>query len=283
MKLGEMQELRVAKKVDFGVYLEELQPGEELERVLLPIKQVPEGIAIGETLTVFLYKDSKDRLIATTTTPLLQMGKTAVLRVAQVNKMGAFLDWGLEKDLFLPFKQQTRRVKEGEEVLVSLYIDKSSRLCATMNVYKSLSCDSPYKAGDDITGTIYEESDNFGIFVAVDNCYSAIIPKNEVYGKLRIGDVIRGRVTKVREDGKLNLSIREKSHVQMYPDMEKILELLDSYHGVLPFTEKASPEVIKRETGMSKNEFKRAVGHLYKERKIEITDGKIRKIEKSTK
>lgn len=276
LKLGETQELMVAKKVDFGIYLEEKKPEGEAVRVLLPIKQVPEGAEIGKMLSVFLYKDSQDRLIATTMEPKLKMGETTVLKVSQVNKMGAFLDWGLPKDLLLPFKQQTRKVKEGEEVLVSLYIDKSKRLCATMNVYKSLCTDSPYKVGDDVKGTIYEESDNFGVFVAVDNRYSAIIPRQEVVGKLRIGEEIRARVTKVREDGKLNLSIREKSYLQMYPDMEKILELLESYNGVLPFTEKASPEVIARETGMSKNEFKRAVGHLYKERKIEINEGKIR-------
>jgi len=275
-KLGENQELTVGKKVEFGVYLTDGEARDE--RILLPKKQVPDNAEIGSKINVFVYKDSSDRLIATTNKPLLTMGAPAVLRVAQVNKMGAFLDWGLEKDLFLPYKQQTRKVKEGEEVLVALYIDKSERLCATMNVYKQLRTDSPYKAGDDVSGVIYEDSDNYGMFVAVDNIFSAIIPKNEEYGNLRIGDQIRARVTKVRDDGKLNLSVREKAHVQMYSDMDIILDLLDRFSGVLPFTEKASPEVIKRETGMSKNEFKRAVGHLYKERKIEITDGKIRKI-----
>lgn len=277
-KLGELQELQIVKKVDFGIYLEEKDSQEEHNRVLLPKKQVPEGAQIGQTLQVFLYKDSQDRIIATTTAPKLMMGQLAVLRVAQVNKMGAFLDWGLEKDLFLPFKQQTRKVREQEEVLVTLYIDKSERLCATMNVYKQLQSDSPYHAGDNVSGIIYENSDRFGWFVAVDNRYSAIIPVNEAFGDLRIGNVVQARVTKVREDGKLNLSIREKSYLQMYPDMDKVMKLLESYDGVLPFTEKASPEVILRETGMSKNAFKRAVGHLYKERKIAIEDGKIRLI-----
>lgn len=277
-KLGELQELQIVKKVDFGIYLEEKDSQEEHNRVLLPKKQVPEGAQLGQTLQVFLYKDSQDRIIATTTVPKLMMGQLAVLRVAQVNKMGAFLDWGLEKDLFLPFKQQTRKVREQEEVLVTLYIDKSERLCATMNVYKQLQSDSPYHAGDNVSGIIYENSDRFGWFVAVDNRYSAIIPVNEAFGDLRIGNVVQARVTKVREDGKLNLSIREKSYLQMYPDMDKVMKLLESYDGVLPFTEKASPEVILRETGMSKNAFKRAVGHLYKERKIAIEDGKIRLI-----
>lgn len=277
-RLGEFQELIIAKTVDFGVYLEEENGGQQ-ERVLLPKKQVPEDSRVGDKITVFLYKDSADRLIATTRAPRLTLHETAMLTVSQVNKMGAFLDWGLEKDLFLPFKQQTKRVREQEEVLVALYIDKSDRLCATMNVYPYLSSESPYQVGDDVAGIIYESSDNYGFFVAVDQKYSAIIPKNESYGELAIGDRIKARVTKVREDGKLNLSVREKAYLQMSPDMEKILDLLDSYGGVLPFTEKALPEVIKRETGMSKNEFKRAVGHLYKERKILIEqDGRIRRI-----
>ena len=271
--LGEIQELQIVKMVDFGAYLAELD-GEE--RVLLPKKQLPEGAKVGDRLEVFLYKDSQDRLIATVREPKLTIGQVAELTVASVSKMGAFLDWGLEKDLFLPYRQQTRRVKEGDTVLVSLYVDKSERLCATMNVYKELRSDAPYHVGDDVEGIAYEQSDRFGVFVAVDGIYSAIIPRQEVYGDVSVGDHIHARVTKVREDGRLNLSVRDKAHVQMYPDMEKILELLKEYGGVLPFTEKADPEVIRRETGMSKNEFKRAVGHLYKERRIQINDGKIR-------
>ena len=275
LRLGEIQVLKLGRQVDFGVYLKDADSDE----VLLPKKQVPEGVGIGDEIEVFIYKDSSDRIIATVNRPRLVKGIPGILEVVDVNKMGAFLDWGLEKDLFLPFKEQTRRVYKGDKILVALYIDKSKRLCATMNVYKSLRCDSPYAAGDDVTGTIYEDSDNYGWFVAVDNMYSAIIPKHEAYGNLNIGDTVRGRVIKVRDDGKLNLSVREKAYVQMYPDMEKIMQLLDEYDGVLPFTEKASKEVINRETGMSKNEFKRAVGHLYKQRKIVIEDGKIRKAE----
>ena len=278
IRIGEKQTLTVVKKLDFGIYLHDDTDHEDEERILLPIKQVPENIEIGNSMEVFIYRDSSDRLIATTNEPLLTKEKPARLRVAQVNKNGAYLNWGLEKDLFLPFREQTRKVREDEEVLVSLYVDKSKRLCATMNVYKNLKTDSPYKAGDDVTGTFYEKSDNYGLFVAVDDIYSAIIPKHEAYGELKIGDQIKARVTKVRDDGKLNLSVRDKSYVQMYDDMEKVIAIIDSYNGVLPFTEKASPEVILRETGMSKNEFKRAVGHLYKERKITINEGVIRKV-----
>ncbi len=277
MRLGEYQELIYIKKVDFGIYLSQ-KLGDE-ERVLLPSKQVPEDVKIGDKVRVFLYKDSKDRLIATTNTPKLVMGQFAPLCVKEVGKIGAFLDWGLEKDLFLPYKQMTRKVEAGDEILVSMYIDKSSRLCATMKgLYDMLSKESPYKKGDMVTGRVYEFSDNFGTFVAIDDKYSAKIPRHEDTSYLRVGDIIEAKVTDVKEDGKLDLTLREKAYIQMDADSVKILELLDSYAGVLPFSEKASPEVIKRETGLSKNAFKRAVGHLYKERKIDLTDGKIRRI-----
>lgn len=275
LKLGEKQVLKIIKTVEFGVYL--APEGETEEKVLLPAKQVPDGAGVGTELEVFLYRDSKDRMIATTKTPLLEMGKVARLKVAEVAKIGAFLEWGLEKDLLLPFKQQTYRVKAGDTPLVSLYIDKSNRLCATMNVYPALRQDSPYEKDARVTGQVYEVSDNFGAFVAVDDLYSGLIPKKELYGEIKPGDVVDARVTEVKADGKLNLSIREKAYLQIGEDAEKIMELIESYDGVLPFTEKASPEVIRRETSMSKNEFKRAVGNLLKNGRIEIMDGKIRK------
>lgn len=277
MKLGEYQELIVVKKKDFGIYLAE-NPQDEV-RVLLPAKQVPAETKIGDKLKVFLYKDSSDRLIATTNEPKLAIGELSVLTVKEIGKIGAFLDWGLEKDLFLPFKEMTQKVQSGDEVLVTLYIDKSQRLCASMKgIYNLLSKESPYQKDDTVTGRVYEFSDNFGTFVAVDDRYSARIPKFEDHSFLKIGDVIEAKVVSVKPDGKLDLTIREKAYIQMDSDAEKILELLESYAGVLPFSEKASPEVIKRETGLSKNAFKRAVGHLYKERKVDLSDGKIRRI-----
>jgi predicted RNA-binding protein (virulence factor B family) len=277
VKLGEKQKLIVVKQVEFGVYLapslEEVQ-----DKVLLPVKQVPEGTKIGDEIQVFLYKDSKDRLIATTKEPKLVMGQIAELTVSQVNKFGAFLDWGLEKDLMLPYKQQLVKVKQGDSVLVTLYIDKSDRLCATMNVYPALQTDSPYQKDDRVNGRVYTLSDEFGAFVAVDNKYSALIPKKELYGTVRIGDDVTARVVDVRSDGKLNLSIREKAYLQIEKDAQEILSIIDSYDGVLPFNDKVSPEIIKRETGMSKNEFKRAVGTLLKAGKIEITEKVIRRL-----
>ena len=275
MKLGEYQELEYIKKVDFGIYLAESQRSEE--RVLLPAKQVPEGARLGDKIRVFLYKDSRDRLIATINEPKLTMGSFSALTVKEVTKIGAFLDWGLEKDLFLPYKEMVRKVSVGDQVLVRLYIDKSSRLCgSTKGIYEMLSTDSPYKKDDIVTGRVYDFSDNFGTFVAVDDKYSAKIPRYENSEYLRLGDVIEAKVTDVKEDGKLDITLREKAYIQMNTDADKLLEIIESYAGVLPFSEKASPEVIKRETGLSKNAFKRAVGHLYKERKIDLADGKIR-------
>lgn len=273
MRLGEKQMLTVVKKVDFGVYL-----GNDEQRVLLPKKQVPEGIEPGDPVEVFLYKDSSDRLIATTNEPKLTLGKLAVLKVADVGRMGAFLDWGLEKDLFLPFKEQTAKLKKGDSCLVSLYIDKSERLCATMKVYSLLRTDSPYKKDDKVTGIIYDTSKEFGVFVAVDNQYSALIPKKDAAADLRVGQQITARVAAVKEDGKLDLSVRGKIPEQMDVDAQDILEAIErKYGGELPFTDKADPERIKQEFGMSKAAFKRAVGRLLKEGKIEITKESIKR------
>ena len=275
LKLGEVQTLTVIKKVEFGIYLG-LEDNPE-ERVLLPGKQVPEGTKVGDTLDVFLYKDSRDRLIATTREPKVTLGGLAELTVAEIGKIGAFLDWGLEKDLLLPYHEQTSRVREGQECLVALYVDKSSRLCATMKVYHYLSTRTPYVTGDSVKGRVYEISDRFGVFVAVDDKYSALIPAREASGKYRPGEVLDLRVSEVKEDGKMNVTDRQKAYIQINEDAESVLSIIEEFAGVLPFDDKASPEVIKREFGLSKNAFKRAVGHLLKEGKIEIKDKRIYK------
>ena len=272
MKLGEKQVLTVVKIVDFGVYL-----GSDEERVLLPKKQVPEGIDVGDPVEVFLYKDSSDRMIATTKEPKITVGKLAVLEVADVGRIGAFLDWGLEKELLLPFKEQTVKVEKGDRCLVSLYVDKSGRLCATMKVYPMLRTDSPYKKDDMVRGTVYGISKEFGVFVAVDNLYSALIPRREVYGRMYIGQQVEARVAEVKPDGKLDLSVRGKIPKQMDADARQIMEQIRKNGGFLPFTDKAEPERIKAEFGMSKAAFKRAVGRLLKQGRILIDEnqGKI--------
>ena len=269
--IGKKVTLMVVKIVEFGVYL-----GTEQDKVLLPAKQVPKGTELGDPVEVFIYRDSKDRLIATVKEPAITLGEVKALKVKDAGRYGAFLDWGLEKDLLLPFREQTAKVKAGDECLVSLYVDKSGRLCATMKVYEKLRKDSPYKKDDRVQGRIYEISDNFGWFVAVDDTYCALIPAREASGRHRVGDRIEARVTAVKPDGKLDLSLREKAFIQMDLDAANLLEDLAGRGGAYPFTDRADAGLIRQETGLSRNAFKRAVGRLLKEGRIEITDREIR-------
>ena len=209
---------------------------------------------------------------------MIDYGEVKLLKVVAVTSIGAFVDGGREKDILLPFAEQTKRVSEGEEVLVSLYTDKSGRPALTMNVYAYLSCESPYKVDDDVKGRVYQISKRFGAFVAVDDEYSALIPAREVYPDIHIGDIVDARVTKVREDGKLTLSARKKAYIQMDDDAARVMEMLDAYEGVLPFSDSTSPEEIREKFGMSKNAFKRAIGRLYKERKVVIEENSVRRI-----
>lgn len=274
LELGKKQTLVVVKEVEFGVYLAEKMDSEE--KVLLPKKQMPKDIEVSDSLEVFLYKDSSDRMIATTREPKISLGNLAVLKVKELSKIGAFLDWGLEKDLLLPFKEQLCEVKAGKSYLVCLYVDKSSRLCATMKVYSHLKNNSSYMKDDMVQGIVYEVTKDFGVYVAVDNLYSARIPGKEVYDDLKVGDVIEARVSGVKADGKLDLSMRQKAYMQMDADAEFILAELTNQGGMFPFTDKTvKPEHIKTEFHMSKNAFKRAVGNLLKAGKIQITSTSI--------
>ena len=280
LELGKLQTLEVIKEKDFGVYLAEegWTPNSPERGVLLPKNMVPEGTKIGSLLDVFLYKDSEDRMIATTSVPKLTLGETAILEVRDTSKIGAFLDMGLEKDLLLPFKEQTHQVRKGEHVLVALYIDKSNRLAATMKVYQFLRTDSQYHTGDEVDGFIFQINPEIGAFVAVDEKYQGLIPRRELFGGFKVGQRVHARVTKVREDGKLDLSARDKAHNQIFTDAELVMQVINEFDGVLPFNDKADPEVIAREFKLSKNAFKRAVGHLLKEGKVEITEKSIRAI-----
>lgn len=276
IELGKYQELVVTKQTDFGVYLN-TPAGEEKDKILLPKSQVPEDTRLKDVLNVFVYKDSEDRPIATRLEPALTLGEVARLKVKQVTKIGAFLDWGLAKDLLLPFKEQLYPVKANDEVLVTLYVDKSERLCATMHVYDALKNDSSYKKDDEVYGRVYEISDNFGVFVAVDDRYSALIPKKEVFENYKINQSVYARVAEVKEDGRLTLSVKKKIPEQMNEDAEFIYECLEESGGFLPFHDKSDPQAIKNRFHMSKNAFKRAIGHLLKEQRITIAGDGIRK------
>ena len=276
--LGKRQILYVVKKVDFGVYLAEKSAvgmEEPEEKVLLPKKQVPENILMGDELEVFIYRDSMDRLIATVQEVLIEREQTAVLNVADTSRIGAFLDWGLEKDLLLPFKEQTMPVKKGDQCLVALYEDKSNRLCDKLIVYPYLHVQSPYILIDNVKGRVYEISKRFGVFVAVDDQYSALIPAKEAQGNYRVNDILELRVTQVKEDGKLNVSARKKAYVQLEEDAHMVLEKMEAAGGVLFLDDKSDPALIQKSLGISKAAFKRAAGHLKKEGKISLEPGKI--------
>lgn len=272
MTIGEVLNLYVVKILKQGAYLAKDSSSRDIkEQILLPAKEIPEGADVGDEIQVFIYKDSQDRPIATSSLPLLSVGQYGKVTVCDVGKIGAFVDIGLPKDILLPFKEQTYRVKKGDEIIAALYVDKSQRLAATMKLYHYLRMDSPYKAGDDVSGVLYEISGNFGAFVAVDGLYSGLIPKKDFSGEAKEGDHVNCRVTRVLEDGKLNLSIRDKAYAMIEPDSEAVMEVLMEYGGVLPFTDKSDPEIIRHEMSMSKAAFKRAVGHLLKAGKIEIS------------
>ncbi len=270
IELGKFQDLYIVKRKDFGVYVNDKKDADD-GSILLPAKQVPKNARIGDRISCFVYKDSEDRPIATVHVPKITLGAIRPLRVKDVSSIGAFLDWGLEKDLFLPFKEQIGHIRPGREYLVSLYIDKSSRLCATMKIGKLLSTDHSYHAGDWVLGTIYNIHPDHGAFVAVEDQYLGRIPKQEIHEKLSVGDHLRMRITSVASDGKLNLSLHEKAYLQMDRDAKLVMDTIESYDGALPFNDKAKPVVIERELGLSKNAFKRAVGRLLKEGKITIT------------
>lgn len=281
MRLGYTQTLVAVKKTDFGLFLTDIDKKDDKNRalgdeVLLPKNQVTEDMRVGSEIEVFLYKDSEDRMIATRLVPYIKIGEIKKLKVKEVNKIGAFLDWGLPKDLLLPFKEQIYDIKSGDEILVTVYIDLSDRLCATMDLYSRLSLLPPYQKDDMVKGTVYQVHEQFGAYVAVDNKYSALVPKKELHRELKPGDEIEARVLEVKEDGKLDLSLRQKAYVQMDADSALILDKLKQAGGSLPYQDKSSAEEIKEEFNLSKAAFKRAIGRLYKERVIVIEKDGIR-------
>ncbi|MFZ7121572.1 MAG: S1 RNA-binding domain-containing protein [Eubacteriaceae bacterium] len=271
ISLGKVQKLEVKRKTQIGVYLNLKNNDDEVD-ILLPKKQVPAEIEIGDEIEVFIYKDSEDRIIATVRKPKLIIGEIAALKVVEITNIGAFLDWGLEKDLFLPFKEQLGKVIKDGTYLVGLYVDNSKRLCATMKISNLLSSESPYKINDRAQGIIYSISHEFGAFVAVDNKYHGLIHNKELYGNYKKGDNVEVRIKKVRQDGKLELSLRNKSYNEIQGDAQKILNLLQVKGGTLLVNDNSSPQRIKTELNMSKSAFKRAVGRLLKKGLIRITD-----------
>lgn len=295
MKLGQWNTLRIDRIKEVGAYLTDgkgLEESPDIMDVLLPVRQIPEDVEVGDNVSVFLYRDSEDRLIATTYTPLITLGEVRRLKVKSVSTIGAFLDWGLSRDLFLPFKEQTVKVQQEKSYLVKLYVDKSGRLAASMKIGDKLRPNDTLKKGDHVKGVVYNVKKDFGVFVALSDhpeasdsdeaenySFSGLIHNSEVFENLYVGDEIVCRVVKARDDGKLDLAMRDEIPKQMEKDAEMVLDIIKSYGGVLPFNDRADAAVIKKEFGISKNAFKRAVGRLLKNGLIRITDKNIEIVE----
>lgn len=262
IEIGRVQKLIIKRFTSVGAFLN--TEGSKGEDVLLPKSQVPENANEGDEIEVMIYNDSKDRIIATVNRSKLEVGEMGHLTLISQTNIGSFLDWGLEKDLFLPFAETVGSVEEGKTYLVGVYLDRSDRLCATMKVKDMLRTDSTYKVDDKVEGTIYSINREIGAFVAVDDIYDGLIPNKEFIGAYEVGDSVQVRITNVKEDGKLDLSLKDKGYVQMDKDGDKILDKLKKNKGFLPLNDDSSPEKIRRELEMSKSGFKRAVGRLLK-------------------
>ncbi|WP_373482108.1 S1 RNA-binding domain-containing protein [Acetobacterium sp.] len=275
IEIGKVQTLTIERITPIGAYLSD--GFDTTDVVLLPEKEVLKNSKAGDQLDVFIYRDSKDRLISTTREPKIQLGEFAALKVADVTKVGAFLDWGLEKDLLLPYNEQTVKVQKGRDYLVNLYTDKSDRLCATMKIYPLLKVGAPYKLGDWIEGYVYQINPEIGAFVAIDNLYHGLILIKDANSDIHCGEKIHARVSEIRNDGKLVLSPNKKAYKEIPKDAVVILTKLNESQGFLPYNDKTEAFVIKKEFDMSKSSFKRAVGKLLKEKKIRITERGIEK------
>lgn len=265
--LGTYTERKIDRIRSVGAYLE----GD----ILLPKKELTDKDQVGSEVKVFVYNDSRGRPIATKKKPRLLPQEIGKLRVIELSNIGAFLDWGLDKDLLLPFHEQTYRPKKGEDVFVAVYLDRSERFCATMKLREHLSHTHSYKEGDIVQGTVYHLHKEHGAFVAVDNQYEARIANKELYGAFSVGETIEGRVLKVHVDGRIDLSVREMSHLAIDVNASLILDALKENDGFLPYNDSSSPDHIRDFFSMSKSDFKRATGRLYKERKILFKNGGI--------
>lgn len=271
IEIGKMQKLQIIRKTDMGAYLN-CKDTKDRDDILLLKNEVPPELAIGDEIEAFVYKDSEDKTIATVTKPKLTIGELGLLRVVEITHFGAFLDWGLQKDLLLPLREQVGKISKGDLCLVGLYINNSNRICATMRIYNLLKTESPYKQNDRVCGTVYSINRDIGVFVAVDNKYHGLIHNNELYGNFNVGDYIEVRVKRVRDDGKLELSLRKEAYNEIENDAQKIMARLKLSGGTLLINDNSSPDYIKAELNISKRAFKRAIGRLLKEGAIKITE-----------
>jgi predicted RNA-binding protein (virulence factor B family) len=268
--IGQYAELKVAKLVDFGVFLE----GEDEALILLPNQYVPPKTQIDDKIKVFIYRDSEDRIIATTLTPKATVGEFAVLKVKSVTNVGAFLDWGLAKDLLVPFSEQRDKMQVDLSYLVYIYLDNTTgRIVATAKIEKILrENEISYKEGDEVDILIGKRSD-LGFQVLINDDALGMVYKNEVFGHLKMGDKRKAYIKKIRPDGKIDVSLQQQGYTNEVPKSgQLILDLLKEEEGFLPLNDKSSPEDIYYSLKMSKKNFKKAIGLLYKQKLITIED-----------
>ena len=265
VKLGEYNQLEIVKEVDFGVYLDGGDDGE----ILLPTRYVPDGCKPGDVLNVFIYLDMDERLIATTLQPYVKVGEFACLEVAWVNQYGAFLDWGLMKDLFVPFREQKMKMLKGNSYVVHVHLDEDSyRIVASAKVEKYLSKDMPeYNAGDEVEVLVWQKTD-LGFKVIVDNKFGGMIFKNEIFTDVRTGMKMHAYIKQVRPDGKIDLELQKGGVKKVEDFSDTLLEYIRSNGGSTPLNDKTDADVIYNTFGVSKKTFKKAVGDLYKKRLI---------------
>lgn len=263
---GKRLTLSVLENTEYGAFLKL----SEDKKVLLPFAEQTKKPEVGKEVEVTLYEDKGGRLTATMRTPILKEGEVGILKVAAVTKIGAFLDNGMPKQVLVPFKEQLHTPEPGDEVLVYIYKDKSGREAATMRVYKHLLRMKDAEKDQRVEGFVYEVNKELGVFVAVDNQYYGMIPARENFSELKYGDRISARIAKVREDGKLDLLLRDKLYTSANQDADRILKELKENGGMLPYADRADADLIREKFSMSKNQFKRALGYLYKKRLVEI-------------
>lgn len=273
-QLGKTQKLKIKRITSVGAFLNSKMNNEDSEDILLPKKYLKKDKVIGDEIKVFVYKDNLNRPIATTKNSKIELGELAILQVKDTTKIGAFLDWGLDKDLLLPFDEQIGSIKKHAYYLVGLYIDKSDRLCATMKVNNFFDKDIPFKENDWVDGVIYSFNSEIGAFILINNKYNALLSSDEIMGIPKVGDNIHLRVKKIKEDGKIDLTINNRSHIELNKDAQFIYRTLVDNGGFLRVNDKSDPKLIKRVFNMSKSQFKKSIGRLYKNRKIVIkSDG----------
>jgi predicted RNA-binding protein (virulence factor B family) len=272
LNLGEVNSLYCFKKTPFGIFLRDDETDEE---VLLPNKYVSDDLNPDDYVDVFLYTDSEDRIVATTLTPKISLHKLAVLEVKDVVKFGSFLDWGLEKDLFLPFAEQDGKVQKGDKIGVRLCLDESTgRLFASAKLKNFSNQEIAVKEGDEVDLCIGGQSD-LGYQVIINSTYIGLLYFNKIFRTLRKGDQMKGFIEKVRDDNKIDVSLQKKGYVQVVDSQSVLLKKLQENKGVLHLTDKSDPQLIIRELSMSKSVFKKCVGALYKQRKIKIEPDRI--------